>query len=117
MVFSKVIGSGDKALCEAISRVIEAGGVPIIKPKHGTVEWYKEGKVLVIPWGVAEKVEGGFVTDLSKETVERIVRAPRGAKTRSIMDYCSALGAPVGLKKWAPGPVGESPERLRKWAP
>ncbi|MEM2447854.1 MAG: hypothetical protein QXT14_02750 [Candidatus Bathyarchaeia archaeon] len=50
--------------------------------------WYKDKKVLVIPWGVADKVPGGFVTDLSDEMVNRIIRAPRGAKTSTVLEYC-----------------------------
>jgi len=68
--------------------IVKAGGVPIIKPKHGPLLWYKDKKVLVIPWGVADKVPGGFVTDLSDEMVNRIIRAPRGAKTSTVLEYC-----------------------------
>jgi len=88
MVYSRIIGSGDRQLCEIVARIIEAGGIPIIKPKHGPIEWYKEKKVLVIPWGAADAVQGGFVTDLSDEVINRILRAPKGAKTRAIMEYC-----------------------------
>jgi len=68
--------------------IVRAGGVPIIKPKHGYIEWYKEKKVLVIPWGAAAAVQGGFVTDLSDEMIDRIMRAPRGGKTASVLEYC-----------------------------
>jgi len=88
MPSSSVIGSGDKALCEIVARIVAAGGIPIIKPRHGPIEWYKEKKVLVIPWGASGVVPGGFVTDLSDELVNRIVRAPRGAKTRTVLEYC-----------------------------
>jgi hypothetical protein len=88
MTSSSVIGSGDRALCDIVARIVAAGGIPIIKPKHGPIEWYKEKKVLVIPWGTAGAVPGGFVTDLSDELINRIIRAPKGAKTSSVLEYC-----------------------------
>lgn len=83
-----MIGKGDSDLCRIMADIVRAGGIPIIKPKHGYIEWYKEGKVLVIPWGAAAAVQGGFVTGLSKELIDRIIRAPRGQKTAAVLEYC-----------------------------
>ena len=84
----RIIAVGDRAFCEVVKRIIDVGGLPIIKAKHGPIKWYKQRKVLVIPWGVSKQVPGGFATELSDEMIEAIISAPKGGVTKAVLAKC-----------------------------
>ena len=67
----RILGSGVEALKSFARKCLDAGGVPIFRPRYGGRR-LPENSVIVACWGKGNVVKGGTVTHVPTDVIEKM---------------------------------------------